>query len=89
VTMGLSGTLKKSTLGTRLFWHVGREVSNSLKPNTFASFKGLSNHPLLFTTNSMTTRRNISDERELGKNDKNDFKPVVGEKSNIAPAVPA
>jgi hypothetical protein len=38
----------------------------------------------------MTTRRNISDDRgELGRDGKSNFKPVPGEKSNIAPAVPA
>ena len=47
-------------------------------------------HQRSFPSNIMATRRNVSDEKaELVKDGKNDFKPVAGEKSNIAPAVPA
>jgi hypothetical protein len=38
----------------------------------------------------MTTRRIVSSEKTLlEKDDKNDLTPAAGEKSNIAPAVPA
>ncbi|KAG0650589.1 Vacuolar ATPase assembly integral membrane vma21 [Hyphodiscus hymeniophilus] len=38
----------------------------------------------------MTTRRNVSDQLDAAaRGEKHDFKPKAGEKSDIAPAVPA
>jgi hypothetical protein len=37
----------------------------------------------------MATRRNVSNNLTSGEEKEKEFKPVKGEKSNIAPAVPA
>jgi hypothetical protein len=61
-----------------------------IEPDKAAPSEGHPKQHNSFPANIMTTRRYITNDKSgLGQDDKDDFKPVPGEKSNIAPAVPA